>query len=557
MTSSSTLSLSPGHKTEKHQSDIAAIEQSHWFDADWYMMQYPDVAVSGMKPAEHYLALGESWGRWAGPRFDSAYYLERYQDVARADVSPLLHFIRNGEKEGRWPIQLCAQQYEELLWQQTAIESQLAGLRKLLSHPDPWEASYSAWALGRWYAWKGEWQACAEVLASRHTLTDLKPATPTPALLEIEALTQSGQLVAAWQCLQQLEASFPRYADIPLAKANLLMAQAVEFTATAADEQPSPYGQAGALTDQFRLQQINTLFHNANLCPVALEDPSQPLTLDNLTSEKGGVARLPATAQAELVSVIVPVFNAEAHLATALRSLAEQSYTNIEVIVVDDASTDSSLAVAQAFSQQDSRFRVISQTTNQGAYAARNRGLEASKGAFITVHDSDDWSHPQKLEIQVNGLLDHPELMACSSDMARCSDKLLFNRWRLEEKDGWVYRNTSSFMLRREVVDVLGHWDKVRCSADTEYLHRIRAAFGNKSFGEVYKCVPMAFCREQPGSLSQTSATHLITQFNGVRHDYMQAAAAWHAQAKNASDLYLPASPSSRPFVSPAANLPG
>lgn len=557
MTSSSTISLPNEHKLERQRLAIADIERSPWFVEEWYIAQYPDVVVSGMKPAEHYFTLGESWGRWAGPRFDSKYYLERYQDVAKAGASPLLHFIRNGEKEGRWPIQLCAQQYEELLWQQTAIESQLAGLRELLSHQDPWEASYSAWALGRWYAWKGEWQACAKVLASRHTLTDLKPATPTPRLLEIEALTNSGQLVAAWQCIQQLEALFPDYADIPLAKANLLAAQADEYLTVSSEQASSTYGQAHSLTDQFRLQQINTLFQDANLCPVALKDPSQPLSLDNLTPEQGGVARLPATTLAELVSVVVPVFNAEAHLTTALRSLAEQSYSNIEVIVVDDASTDSSLAVAQAFSQQDSRFRVIAQTSNQGAYAARNRGLAASKGAFITVHDSDDWSHPQKLEKQVSGLVEHPELMACSSHMVRCSDKLLFTRWRLEEKDGWVYRNTSSLMLRREVVETLGYWDKVRCSADTEYLHRIRAVFGNKAFGEVYKGVPLAFCREQPGSLSQTSATHLITQFNGVRHDYMQAASAWHAQAKNASDLYLPACPSSRPFVSPAANLPG
>ena len=520
-------------------------------------MQYPDVAVSGMQPSEHYLALGESWGRWAGPRFDSAYYLERYQDVARAGVSPLLHFIRNGEKEGRWPLQLCAQQYEGLLWQQTGIEAQLGGLRELLSHQDPWEASYSAWALGRWYAWKGEWQASAKVLARRHQLTDVKPATPTPWLLEIEALTNSGQLVAAWQRLQQLEVSFPAYADIPLAKANLFAVQAADFKAMPAEGQSSPYGQADALTDQLRLQQINTLFNNANLSPVALKDPSQPLTLDNLTSEKNGVARLPATTQAELVSVIVPVFNAEAHLATALRSLAEQSYSNIEVIVVDDASTDGSLAVAQAFSQQDSRFRVISQTTNQGAYAARNRGLEASKGAFITVHDSDDWSHPQKLEIQVNGLLEQPNLMACRSHWVRCNDHLYFGHWRLEDTEGWIYPNTSSLLFRRSVVDAIGYWDRVRVNGDTEYLNRMRQVFGAPSVGSVMERVPLSLGRSVLDSLSQAGATHLITQFYGVRYDYMQAASAWHAQAKNASDLYLPASPLSRPFMSPAANLPG
>ena len=160
MTSSSTLSLPPEHKTERHLSDIADIEQSPWFDADWYMMQYPDVAVSGMSPAQHYLLLGEAWGRKAGPHFDAEYYLKRHQDVAKAGVSPLLHFTRNGEKEGRSPIKLRAQEAEEGLWQQEDVELQLACLEDLLTHEDSWEASYAAWALGRWYAWQGEWRRC-------------------------------------------------------------------------------------------------------------------------------------------------------------------------------------------------------------------------------------------------------------------------------------------------------------------------------------------------------------------------------------------------------------
>ncbi|WP_244147787.1 glycosyltransferase family A protein [Vreelandella zhanjiangensis] len=535
--------------SDKDASAITEIEQSPWFDAEWYSKQYPDVAVSGMSPAEHYFALGEGWGRQAGPRFDTEYYLERHQDVARAKVSPLLHFIRNGEKEGRSPIQLMAFDKEELLWQQTAISSALKALHGLLAHQDAWEASYAAWALGRWYAWKGEWQRCADILASRHQYHDTKPATPAPWLLEVEALIHCGQLVNAWQRIQQLIAAYPDYPDTSLALSNLLAVQAsIQEGRTAT--------QADALTEQFRLQHINALFLKADLHPIALIDPSQPLTLDNLKAENQAITGTVASDDG-LVSIIMPVFNAEAHLATALRSLAEQTYANLEVLVVDDASTDGSLTIAQAFSQEDARFKVLSQPANQGAYAARNRGLAASKGDFITVHDSDDWSHPQKIEMQVAGLISNPEWNVCSSDMVRCYSSLLFRRWRVEALDGWIYRNTSSLMMRRKVVDSLGYWDKVRCSADTEYLHRICAAYGNKTLGVVLKGVPLAFCREQPQSLSQTSTTHLVTQFNGIRFDYMQAAAQWHASAEQPSDLYLPANPETRPFPAPAANLPG
>ncbi|MBS3667117.1 glycosyltransferase family 2 protein [Vreelandella boliviensis] len=555
MTSSSPLSLPPEHKAERHLLDIADIEQSPWFDADWYMMQYPDVAVSGMSPAQHYLLLGEAWGRKAGPRFDAEYYRNQHQDIAKAGVSPLLHFTRNGEKEGRMPVELHAHQVEDLLWQQANTTAQLKALNSLLTHQDPWEASYAAWALGRWYAWQGEWRRCAEVLSRRHQLPDVKPATAAPCLLEVEALANDGQLVEAWQRIQQLMTAFPSYPDTSLALANLL---AVQAAAQAGDSTTSAASsQAQALTEQFRLQHINALFNRANHYPLALKDASQPLTLDNLTHANTAEACSSGRESGELVSVIVPLFNAEPHLATALRSLAEQSYANIEVIVVDDASTDDSLAVAQAFSQQDSRFRVLTQPTNQGAYAARNRGLAAAKGAFITVHDSDDWSHPQKLEVQVAGLESKPEWQACFSDWVRCSTEMLFTRWRVEAMDGWIYRNTSSFMFRRQVFETLGFWDVVKVDADAEYFQRFMTVFGAKSFGGVKRGVPLAFGRSLPTSLSQAGPTHLVTQFKGVRSDYRYAAAQWHESAEQPSDLYLPANPDVRPFPAPTANLPG
>ncbi|UQI39347.1 glycosyltransferase family 2 protein [Vreelandella venusta] len=552
---SSTPDPSCQPEQQKLSQAIDGIEQSPWFDADWYMAHYPDVAASGMSAAQHYLLFGEPWGRQAGPCFDSQFYLKNNQDVANAGVSPLLHFTHNGAKEGRWPpVQLRSQQHEERLWQGLDSTSQLISLKDLLAHQNSWEASYAAWALGRWYAWQGEWQQCADVLAIRHWLADIKPATAAPLLLEIDALTNTGELVAAWQRAQQLEQAFPRYPDTQLALANILAAQANLYMS----DEPivSSSSQAAALSEQQRLQHINNLYRAANLCPLISKDPCQPLTMDNLTVDHQALGNITAADASELVSIIMPLFNAQEHLATALQSLAEQSYRRLEVIVVDDASTDGSLDVAMAFSQQDERFTVISQPRNQGAYAARNRGLAVAKGAFITVHDSDDWSHPQKLAQQVAGLQGHPEWRACFSDWVRCSTNMLFNRWRLEALDGWIYRNTSSFMFRREVVDQLGFWDVVKVDADTEYFQRIVAAFGSKAIGTVGRGTPLSFGRSLPTSLSQAGPTHLVTQFNGVRHSYRQAAAQWHARAKKPSDLYMPAHPDVRPFEAPAANLP-
>lgn len=90
-----------------------------------------------------------------------------------------------------------------------------------------------------------------------------------------------------------------------------------------------------------------------------------------------------------LVSVIVPVWNAETYLHEALESLRSQSFTNIEVIMVDDGSTDASASICREFCDKDFRFRLISQP-NAGVSSARNRGIEEAVGEWIAFMDADD-----------------------------------------------------------------------------------------------------------------------------------------------------------------------
>ncbi len=109
----------------------------------------------------------------------------------------------------------------------------------------------------------------------------------------------------------------------------------------------------------------------------------------------------------------------------------------------------------------------------------------------------------------------------------------------------------------REIFEALGYWDRVRVEADTEYCYRIRAAFGNQAIGEVLPGVPLAFGRTVADSLTAVGATHLITQFGGVRGDYREASQAWHRAGTGRPErLYLPAEPDERPFAVPEAMLP-
>lgn len=531
--------------TAVSQAIYELVVESRWFSPEWYTQRYPDVSLSGLDPLTHYLRVGEPLGRQAGPYFDAGYYRERYQDVAQANVSPLAHYIQNGEREGRASIRLLARTQEALLWKRENVASCLAELAVLLDSQNPLEASYAGWALARWYAWKGEWHRCAKAIAVCMAHPFLPPNAPATQLLSMEALIRCGQYVDAYIQWQTLQARYPDYLDAHLAMANLLSAQGEVL------ENANP--QVWRLQDTLRLERINTLYQQADVTPLVCQQPSQPLTLEALTPS---VITSRSAAKTITVSVIIPTYNAEAYLATALHSLARQTLADIEILVVDDASTDNSVNIAHQFAAKDRRISVIQQPKNQGAYAARNRGLKEAKGCFITVHDSDDWSHPEKLARQVAALEANPAWVACFSDMVRCTTALYFGRWRMAEGDGWTYRNTSSLMVRREVVEELGYWDRVRCSADTEYLHRIWAAYGQQACGKVLPGVPLSLCRDEPASLSQARPTHLVTQFKGVRYDYMAAAHEWHATATRAEDLYLSDCPKKRPFLSPALNLP-
>lgn len=92
----------------------------------------------------------------------------------------------------------------------------------------------------------------------------------------------------------------------------------------------------------------------------------------------------------ELISVIVPVYNVELYLVRCVESILRQTYSNLEIILVDDGSSDSSGALCETLAKKDSRIRVIHKL-NGGQGSARNAGLEAARGRYIAFVDSDDW----------------------------------------------------------------------------------------------------------------------------------------------------------------------
>jgi glycosyltransferase involved in cell wall biosynthesis len=114
-----------------------------------------------------------------------------------------------------------------------------------------------------------------------------------------------------------------------------------------------------------------------------------------------------------IVSVLMSVYNSEKYLALAINSMLRQSHRDFEFVIVNDGSTDKSSEILQCYATRDRRIRVISRK-NGGIVAALNEGLACARGEFIARMDSDDISVPQRLELQLAFMREHPECLAVS-----------------------------------------------------------------------------------------------------------------------------------------------
>lgn len=136
----------------------------------------------------------------------------------------------------------------------------------------------------------------------------------------------------------------------------------------------------------------------------------------------------------ECISVIIPVYNLEKCLERAVDSVLNQTYRNVEVLLVDDGSTDGSGALCDVFARQDCRVRVIHRP-NGGVSAARNTGLDSAKGEYVCFVDGDDWIEPGMLAFL------HNLLQKYQADLAMCG-------FIEEEEGGSVIRRTKPFETR-------------------------------------------------------------------------------------------------------------
>lgn len=184
-----------------------------------------------------------------------------------------------------------------------------------------------------------------------------------------------------------------------------------------------------------------------------------------------------------LISIVIPTYNGENFIREALESCLEQSYSNLEILVVDDGSKDHTPEIVEKYEKKDSRVRLIVHDKNKGVAAARNTGIKASKGTHLQFLDQDDLFFLNKTEIMLKQITPEVDLLYCE---VFCwylmMDAIIPNHYgdlpnrktALKEMFGKSFGTPLSWMIKKEIVKKIGFFDEeLRGSDDWEFLFRV------------------------------------------------------------------------------------
>jgi len=184
-----------------------------------------------------------------------------------------------------------------------------------------------------------------------------------------------------------------------------------------------------------------------------------------------------------LVSVIIPTFNRSLLLKRALDSVCKQTFSEFEIIVVDDGSTDETAEIIQT---QYPNISYVYQS-NQGVSSARNKGLKLAKGDWLAFLDSDDEWMPRKLEMQLNLLNKHPKQKICHTEEIWIRNGVRVNQMKKHQKTGgWIFpqclplcaMSPSSILIHRTVFEDVGYFDtQLPACEDYDLWLRITAEY--------------------------------------------------------------------------------
>jgi glycosyltransferase involved in cell wall biosynthesis len=291
---------------------------------------------------------------------------------------------------------------------------------------------------------------------------------------------------------------------------------------------------------------LNAEYSSLGMTRVRLNDDETLPLLDRLSAYN------PDQLTGPKISVIMPTYSPGPGIRTALRGLLEQRWQNLEIIIVDDASPEEFRNTFREIEQLDSRIHIIHQSHNQGSYVARNTGLRVATGEFITTHDDDDWSHPDKLSSQIKIMLENSDIVATTSAHIRTTEQLDFRR--VNARAQFLQMNYSSLMFRRALLSQIGPWDTVNRGGDSEFYTRLKSIYGSKNVVGLHDR-PFSFSRVWAGSLTSGEMSRGFFAYSRLL--YRWAFRQWYWDVKNSGRLPVHNPDEPRPYAIPSSFAPG
>jgi hypothetical protein len=252
--------------------------------------------------------------------------------------------------------------------------------------------------------------------------------------------------------------------------------------------------------------------------------------------------------QKPLISVIMSAYNMENYIQHSIQCILDQSWNNLELVVIDDNSSDNTTKVVLSMAAKDKRIRLIRLSVNVGTYVCRNIALYYCNGEFVAIQDADDWCHPDRLRIQADDFLRQPHRIANVCAHVRRGENGIFELTRENQYSKTIC--LASMMIRKkEAIKKFGYWDSVRVSADSEYWRRLSISKNQQTTNKIPEVLVFQLRRED--SLTMHPETMVFDNvLSPARQAYNMAFEQWHRATKS-EFIYIPFPPKVRLFSAP------
>lgn len=545
----------------KFEEQVELLKTMSLVDEDWYTNAYPEVSSLKIDPTVHYLRYGAALGRNPSPNFDTQYFLNKYPE-SNEDVNPLVHFaLHRGSKDFLTkPKKLDPFYNVEQIYSRLRVHNDVKVAADEMSNLLKSSAFHEELAI----AFRA--MAILQVLSRseegyRGAIENLKQAGKRSLglqfcrdLVVIEMLCHyylndgagASALYDTAGCAGQLsfEAVFiysRTLSDNSLSE--VIVSEYSKFW-------NSDLNSIEAIESAYLLKRIPGRSDDLSENIADLSIAEMDLFFQTRSIQGSGYPL-----EGQLVSILIPNFNNGDYVVRSINSALSQISVNVEVIVVDDGSTDNSWSIIKEAAAKDARVAAIPLRRNFGCYFARNVALMYARGEFVAFLDSDDLIHPKRMKRQVDLLNEKPDAVAALCQARRWSKdfKTKLNEKRFAE---------NGLLFRRTLRDEIGFFDSVRFAGDSEFRIRIEKKYGKSSIirheDEFY------FLRTLETSLTMSAGSEaykvgdgeIVTVLSPNRQQYAEAFKEWHELAyQDNSDFYIPFPLRKRAFDLPSPEM--